>query len=381
MKKIAIVVGVLLVLGFVAIAVVRVKSSIERNSTAANPGSDKPPSVSVVAAERKTLPLVVSITGTVRAQNEAVVFTKMAGRITHINVEVGQMVKAGDTLAYLEANDLGWRVKQQEAQLKVAQAGLENAKVNQKTATSAWDRAQGLHSKKAMSEAEFEQSEAQFHLSAVGVQAAEAQVALADAALGSANQALSDSRLTTPIAGVVSKKNVDVGSQANPGQPAFVVQDQSMLKVQGSVPASDVVRLKKGMPVRITVDEMPGKSVDGQLASISPSLDGETRRALVEVTLKPVEGLLPYMFGHADIDFGTQDGVLVVPASAVVATAEGSVVYAVREGKAVLLKPKLGGRVDDDIVVEDGVKPGDKVIVSGDSGLRDGVRVAVAGET
>jgi RND family efflux transporter MFP subunit len=381
-KRIAIIAVIaVVVIAFIAIAGMRVKASIDRNAAASNVGDGKPPSVAVAIAEKKDLPLVVSITGVVRAQNEAVVFAKMPGRVTRIAVEVGQAVKAGDVLAVLEANDLAWRVKQAEAQVKQAQAGLENAKVQQKTATSSWERAQALHGKKATSDAEFEQAEAGFHLAGVGVQAAEAQVALAEAALGLANQAFADSRITTPIAGVVAKKNVDMGAQANPGQAAFVVQDQSSLKVQGSVPASDVARLKKGQSVRISVDELPGRLLEGQLSSIAPTLDSDTRRALVEVGLKPAEGLLPYMFGHAEIDFGRQEGVLVVPAAAVVATADGAVVYAVKDGKVKLVKPKLAGRVENEFVVEDGLSAGDRVIVSGDTGLRDGIAVAVAGES
>ena len=380
MKKLlaAVIISVVVAI-FVVIAGLRVKASIDRN--AASTTTEKPPAVAVAVVEKKDLPLVVSITGVVRAQNEAVVFTKMPGRITKVLVEVGQAVKAGDTLAVLEANELAWRVKQGEAQLKAAQAGLDNAKVQQHTATSSWERAQSLHAKKATSEAEFEQAEAGFHLAGVGVQAGEAQIALAEAALGLANQAYSDSRITTPIAGVIAKKNVDVGAQANPASAAFVVQDQSALKVLGSVPASDVARLHKGQSVRITVDELPGRNLEGVLASIAPTLDSDTRRALVEVSLRPAEGLLPYMFGHAEIDFGTQSGVLVLPASAVSSTADGAVVYAVRGGKAVLLRPKLGGRVADEFVVEGGLEAGERVIISGDTGLRDGLAVAVAGQS
>ncbi len=381
MKKLVIAaIVVALCAAFISVAGYRVKSSLERNASD-DKGAQKPPSVAVAVVEKKDLPLVVAITGTVRARNEAVVFAKMPGRITRVLAEVGQTVKAGETLAVLEANDLAWRVKQAEAQKKAAQAGLDNAKVQQQTASLSWNRAQALHGKGAMSQADFEQAEAGFHLAGVGVQAAEAQVALAEAAVGLANQAWADSRVTAPIAGVVAKKNVDVGAQTSPAQPAFVVQDQSGLKVQGTVPASDVGRLEKGQTVRVTVDELPGRVLAGELSSIAPTLESETRRALVEVSLKPAEGLLPYMFGRAEIDFGKQEGVMVVPASAVVATADGPVLYLVRDGKAVMVKPKLGSRVENELVIEDGVKPGDKVIISGDTGLRDGIAVAVAGES
>lgn len=383
MKGRIVVIGIVvaIVVVFVGVGSMRVKSSIERKKAAEVTGPAKLPSVAVAVVEKKDVPQVVQINGVVRAQSEAQVFPKMPGRVTRVAVEVGQAVKAGDTLAVLESVDLSWRVKQAEAQLKAAQAGLENAKVQQKTATRSWERAQNLKAKGAIAQADFEQAEAGFQLSGVGVQAAEAQVALAEAALGLANQAFADSRITAPFAGVVAKKSVELGSQASPAQAAFVVQDQTALKMQGTVPASDVARLKKGMPVKIVVDELPGRVLDGQVASIAPSLESETRRAQIEVSLKPAEGLLPNMFGRAEIGFGEQAGALVVPSTAVISTADGAIMYAVRGNKAELVKPKLGSRVGALIVVEEGLEAGDKVIISGDTGLQDGAAVAVAGES
>lgn len=380
-KSIAIGLSVAVVVGLAGLSAFRVKGAMDRRAANAVVGPAKVASVAVAVVEKKDVPQVVAITGVVRAQSDAQVYPKMGGRVTRVLVEVGQTVKAGEALAVLESIDLSWRVKQAEAQLKAAQAGLENARVQRKTATSSWERAQGLHKKGAMAQADFEQAEAGFHLANVGVSAAEAQVALAEAALGLANQAWADSRITAPFAGVIAKKNVELGSQASPAQPAFIVQDQTSLKMQGTVPAGDVARLKKGMSVRILVDELPGRELAGELASIAPSLEAETRRAAIEVTLKPAEGLLPNMFGRAEIDFGRQEGALVVPSTAVISTADGAVVYAVKGNKAALVKPKLGSRIGNLVVVETGLEAGDKVVISGDTGLEDGAAVAVAGES
>lgn len=380
-KTVAIALAIVTIVGIGGLSAVRVKGSLERRAKAAAAGPTKIASVAVAVVEKKDVPQVVSITGVVRAKNDAQVFPKMGGRVTRVLVEVGQAVKAGDTLAVLEGIDLSWRVKQAEAQLKAAQAGLENARVQRKTATSGWERAQGLHKKGAMAQVDYEQAEAGFNLANVGVSAAEAQVALAEAALGLANQAYADSRITAPFAGVVAKKNVELGSHASPAQPAFIVQDQTALKMQGTVPAGDVGRLKKGMPVRIVVDELPGRALEGELASIAPSLEAESRRASVEVTLMPAEGLLPNMFGRAEIGFGEQEDALVVPSTAVISTADGAVVYTVHDNKASLVRPKLGSRVGNLVVIEDGLAAGDKVVISGDTGLEDGATVAVAGES
>lgn len=359
----------------------RIKDAMDRRAQAEVVPPPRVPSVAVAVVAQKDVPRVVSITGVVRAQNEAQVFAKMGGRVTRVAVELGQAVKAGDVLATLENTDFTWRAKQAEAQLKAAQAGLENAKVQRKTATSSWERGQALHKKGALAQADYEQAEAGFALAGVGVQAAEAQVALAEAAVGLATQALADTRITAPFAGVVARRMVDVGSQASPAQPSFLLQDQTSLKMQGTVPAAHVAALERGMRVQIRVDELPGRELEGTLASVAPTLEGDSRRAAVEVALKPAPGLLPNMFGHAEISFGEQAGALVVPATAVISTADGALVFAVRGSKARAVRPRVGARVGSDVVIEDGLVAGERVVVSGDAGLEDGTPVAVAGES
>lgn len=378
-KPLLIAVAVVLVGSFVAIAGYRIQSSVARNASATGGAAREVPTVAVITATGREMPQAVAITGVVRAQNEAHVFAKMPGRVTRVTVEVGQMVKAGEVLAVLESIDFAWRVKLAEAQLAAARAGLANAEVQKKQATSGWDRAQALRQKGAVSQVDFEQADTGFALAKVGVDAALAQVALAEANVGLSAQALADTRITAPIAGVLAKRNVDVGALAGPQMPAFVVQDQSALKMVGTVPASDVAHLHKGTAVTVTVDELPGRELEGTLAFVAPTLEAESRRASVEVSLKPAEGLLPYMFGHAQISFGERREVVVIPASAVITGADGPTLYVVRHGKAVLVRPQLGARVGDEVIVLGGVQHGESVITSGDTGLSDGAPVNVAG--
>ncbi len=335
--------------------------------------------VRTVAAEKKDLPQVVQITGSVKAHNEVQVLPKMPGRVTRVAVDVGSVVRAGDVLATTESVDMALRVKQAEAQVQATKAGLEQAKLQQANAARGFERAKALREKGAMTQLDYEQSEMGASLSAVGVQAAEAQVALASANLEMAQKALDDTRVTTPIGGVVTKKNVNTGAMANPAMPAFAVQDQSSLKLEGSVPATYVPLVKAGMKVVVQIDELPGKTFEGTVTRIAPSLEAETRRGGVEVALTKGEGVLPYMFARAEIAFGSTADVVVVPASAVLSVGGDPAVYVVRDGKASLVRPKLGVRHDDEVVVDEGIAVGDAVIVSGAAGVKDGAPVTVAG--
>jgi RND family efflux transporter MFP subunit len=316
----------------------------------------------------------------VRARNEVVVYPKVAGRVVHVNVDVGQSVHAGDVLASLESTDQQLRAKQADAQLQLAKAGLESAKVQQEHAKSSFERAEALFKKGAMAQADFENADNGKKMADVGVHQAEAQVAGAQAALDVANQAVADTRVTALVSGIVAKRSVEAGSQATVPQALFHIQDMSSLKMEGTVSAAEVARLKKGMAVKVTVDELSGDVVTGELTQIAPTLESDTRRAHVEVTLKPGHGLMPYMFGHAEISFGEKAGVLVVPAQAVLTVGGDSLVYALRSGKAVAVKAHFGARHDNSVIVEEGLAEGDQVIISGDTGLKDGIHVVVAGQ-
>jgi membrane fusion protein (multidrug efflux system) len=129
------------------------------------------------------------------------------------------------------------------------------------------------------------------------------------------------------------------------------------------------------MKVVVEVDELPGRSFEGSVTRIAPSLDAETRRGGVEIALSTRDGVLPWMFARAEIAFGTTADVVVVPSAAVVSVGGDPAVFVVRDGKAVMLRPKLGARHDDDIVVEEGVSVGDNIVVSGATGLKDGAPV------
>lgn len=329
-------------------------------------------------AQRKDLPQRVQITGSVKANNEVQVLPKMPGRVTKLSVEVGQIVKAGEVLAAVEAGDAALRSKQAEAQVQAANAGLAQAKLQQANAARSLARARALKEKGAMTQSDFEQAESGQSMADVGVQAAAAQVALAESNLALAYKALGDTRITAPFAGVITKKLVTLGGMASPMAPAFALQDQTSLKLEGTVPASYMSRISAGLKVQVLIDELPGKAFEASVTRIAPSLDQETRRGAIEIALANPEGVLPNMFARAEISFGSTANVVVVPASAIQQVGGDSGVFLVRDERAVLVRPRLGLKHLDDVVIEEGINEGDSVIVSGAAGLKEGVRVKAA---
>lgn len=378
-SRATLIVVVVLGVGLAVLFGVRIAQAQKKNQVAKTEvAKEVVAAVSATPAQKKDLPQVVQITGSVKALNEVQVLPKMPGRITKVLVDVGQVVKAGETLATTEAGDAALRSNQAEAQVQAAKAGLAQAKLQEANASRAFARAKALKDKGAMTQSEFEQAESGLAMGGVGVQAANAQVALAEANLALAYKALGDTRITAPFAGIITKKLVNLGGMANPMAPAFALQDQTSLKLEGTVPASYVSRIQPGMKVQVSVDELPGKVFEATVTRMAPSLDQETRRGAIEIALAKPDGVLPNMFARAEIAFGSTENVVVVPASAVQSVGGESVVYLVRDEHAALVKPRVGIKYLDDVVIEEGIKPGDMVIVSGSAGLKDGVRVTLS---
>ena len=375
-RPVVIFIGVAFTVGLVALIGWRIAQSKARNADAAAAAAVVPvPTVSIATVEKKDLPEIVTITGSIKPRNEATVFAKMPGRITRVHVELGQIVKAGAPLASIDGSDLVLRVRQADAQLAAAMTGLDNAKIQEEQAARIFARASSLREKGSMSQMEFEQAESGAKLAKAGVQAASSQVALADAARNLAQKAFSDTLVTAPFNGVVAKKSAQIGSEANPGQPLFTVQDQSGLKLEGTVPAAFVPRLAPGLAVAIIIDELPGKIFSGSVARIAPSLDADTRRGAIEIAVDKGDGILPHMFARAEIAFGKSADAIVVPASAVLTVGGEDSLYVVRDGRAVLVRPRIRTRYLDDVIIDEGVEVGDKVIISGSAGLKDGIQV------
>jgi RND family efflux transporter MFP subunit len=365
-----------LVLGVLGLFAWRVFDAKAARETTERPQTAAPVPVSTAVATPRAIADRVIFTGVIRPRNEVDVFTKVPGRVEEVRVQVGDRVKTGQVLAVIEHREISLHGDQAQAQLQAALAGLERANIGLETAAATYKRYEALRNENAVPQAEFERIESAHREARAGVMAAESQVATARAAVDLTAEAENNSRVTTPISGTVTRRLVSVGAQAAPGAPLFQVQDIAALKLESAVVASDFARLRAGQDVRVTVIDLPGNVFLGKLATLSPSLDPQTRRAAVEITISNPEGrLLPNMFGQAVIEVGRTTATLAVPERALVSLPSGPVIYVVRNGKAVEIQPRLGGIEDGFVAVESGLGQGENVVIAGQTTLRNGVAV------
>jgi membrane fusion protein (multidrug efflux system) len=363
--KLAAAAAVLLLLALVAFRVLAVTGASGRAAGEA----PRPPLVPATRVARGDVEQRIVLTGSIRARNAVVVRPELPGKVASVAVRVGDRVRAGQVLATLDHDELAWHAKAARAAVEVARANLDGAALEQ-------DRTKLLYDGEAASPAQLDQVE-------VRVALARAQLAQAEAAAGLAEEKVADARITSPIAGVVSRRAVDVGAQVAPGGEAFAVEDVTTLKLESAVDAAEWMRLAPGAAAEVTVDARPGETFRGAVTVRAPSLDPATRRAMVEIEIENASGkLLPGTFARATVAAGRVAGAIVLPRQAVVEGPGGAVVWRLAGGNAEAVRPRLGLSDGARVVVLDGLAEGDLVATAGQAQLAHGrpAEPAVAAE-
>jgi len=267
-----------------------------------------------------------------------------------------------------------------EAQVKQAEAALQLTK--KMADTKSWEK------DIALAEAQVKQAEAGLEATMALAKAkswdaeitgAETAVEQAKIALQLALQRLSDATITAPIAGVVSKRNIDRGGMAAPQAPIFDIADMDVVKAKVNIIESDLYKIKLGNEALISVEALQ-KPVRGKVTLISPTLDKMSRTAMVEIAIdNKAHKLRPGMFARARVVYDKHTSTILVPSSAVVYEEGKTFVYTVRGDTAKKVHVKTGFISADENKTEiiSGLGKEDEVIVSGHFGLKAGAKVQI----
>lgn len=300
---------------------------------------------------------------------------KSAGYVTEIKQVVGadgrrRDIGAGD---YVSRGTVLARIRHQDLknQLDAAAAALSEAEAQHLDAAQDYERAKHLYGTDSLTKPDFDRAQAKFDSTLAAVDQAKAN-------LHQAQLALEDADLTAPFSGYILTRSIELGNLAAPGTPAFTIADTSAVKIGFGVPDYAVRRLRLGQQFKIHLQGDP-REYDGRVTSIAASADEKNRVFPVEVTVpNPKSYLKPGMIATVSLTGVHKAPVPSVPLSAIVADPNSPGRYAVfvaREegGKWVahLREVMLGETHESDVAV-DGVNPGDKVVVVGAAGLKDG---------
>lgn len=214
-------------------------------------------------------------------------------------------------------------------------------------------------------------TEAQVESARLNFKSAEAQYIVA-------RRQLRDTRITTPISGIVTDRKVDVGAMVSNGMVVANVVNISKLKLKVNVAEKDVFRLKVGEEVEVTTDVYPGVKFKGEISTISAKGD-EAHTYPVEITLNNSKEypLKAGMFGRVTFTSLSQREALVIPREALLGSVKAAQVFVAENGVAKLRRITVGREAGKYLEVIDGLREGEELIVSGQNNLRDGYAINV----
>ena len=278
--------------------------------------------------------------GKVQADESAVITSKINARPSDISVDVGSTVNKGDNVITFDSKDLEAQVRQAQAAVDVAQASLnkiksgsrpeqieqataalESAKANYENAKSNNVRNKDVFDSGGIPKAQLDQSETAYTAAestyksaqatldmvnkgetAESIAVAEAQVAQAQAALNTAQVQLQNGTLSSPISGVVTAKNINIGELATVGAPLLTIINLDTIIVNAYIPSTYINRVSVNQQVVIKVSEIPDKEFEGEISVIDSAVDSKNKSILVKVNFKDKDPLLkPGMFAEIGI--------------------------------------------------------------------------------
>jgi HlyD family secretion protein len=329
---------------------------------------------------------VLTASGYVVARRKAVVSAKIQGRLADLRVEEGSVVHEGEVIARLESIDY-------EASVVRARAAVQRAEAD----LAEYERQLRLADKLAEQRiVAVDQRDA----AASRVRIAEAGVAQAKADLAFAEAQLQNTLIRAPFAGVVVKKMAEIGESVAPIPPGVnlstssgaivALADLATLEVEADVAEANVAKVGNGQPAEVTVEAIPDRRYKAVLRQVIPTADRTKATVMVKVTiLDKDKDLKPEM--SAKVTFlepekkpspasAAPAAVVLVPREAVASRGGQSIVFLVREGRAIARPVVLGTERKGQLIVKGGLAGGETVVVRPTDDLRDGATVRVKGQ-
>jgi RND family efflux transporter MFP subunit len=306
--------------------------------------------VTVETVQKKELERNLEMVGTINGANDVAVVSEATGRVLDTYAKVGDYKSQGSVLIQLDG------------ELKLA--ALKTAEVNYEKAKNDYERYQSLYDQKSITISQLEAAKLNF-------QSAESQLTLA-------KREYNDTKITSPISGVVTARMVDKGDYVKRDNVVVQVVDISTLKVKLNVAEKDAFKLKPGDEVAVTTDVYPGVTFKGKIETISDQADN-AHTYPVEITLPnskehPLKG---GMFGRIMFTSIKNNESVIIPREALVGSVRDAKVFVVKNGIASERSVVIGSTSDNMLEVLSGLKEGEQIVVNGQNNLKDQYKVTI----
>lgn len=347
MKKLLLALSVIGIVGWMVLVLFHNQAEVERKSKPVHSGAV---AVGIMEVQLQTLQENQTKVGLIVAQNEVAVVSEASGKIIAVHAGVGSYLPAGAPIVKLDDG--------------LAKANFLSARTNYDKAQRDWERALELHQQELISNSDLEAARNEFHS--------------AEATRLTAERQYQNTMITTPIAGIVTARPVNLGVMVSPGTMVATIIDNSSFKIGVNVGAREAFGMKVGDEVGVATAIYPGTQFKGRITSISDSSD-EARTFPVEVVISNQKEypLKSGIYGKVTFRLGTKRPVLAIPREAVLGSVKNPQVYVVENGVAKLRKIVVGSEIDTRLEVLRGLKEQEQVVVSGQDNLQDNSAVEV----
>ena len=311
------------------------------------PDPNAPTNVEVAVTEYRDVPQDETYSTTVQAYAVNNIMPQQGGRIRKINVEVGDYVGKGQILAEMD------RLQLDQLALQVQNDEIEYA------------RLKSLYEEGGVSQSDFETAELGYKLRKSNYQNLE-----------------ENTILRSPLSGYVTARNFDVGDMFAMTAPLFTVQQVTPVKLLVGISESEYTVVKKGDKVEITVDALPGRSFEGKVNRLYPTIDPMTHTFSAEILVQNSDRVLrPGMYAKVSVTFGNNQRIVIPDQAVVKLSGTGQkYVFVVNEDRTVQMTPvTLGRHMEAEYEVVEGLNEGQTIVVKGNASLKTGDKVEIKG--
>lgn len=342
----------------------------------------------VHATERASLYETI---GTVRAENSAQISSRIPSYIRQIHAAAGDRVRQGQLLVELDDRDLVSHLDQAKAAKAEAEdaiqetlQGLTAAQAQLELAEVTYKRFEDLLARKSVSQHEYDEVNARLRSARASLEMAqarkgqaEAKRAQVEARVAGAELSVGYARIAAPFAGVVIERRMDPGSLATPGMPILVIDQTGRFRLDASLPETRLRLARPGETVTVRFEALENP-VEGRVTEIVPTVDSDSRTAIVRIALPTINGLRSGMFGRVLLAADGSESALTVPEQAVVRHGQLQSVFVVEGAVARRRLVSLGSSANGRHTVLSGLGGGEQVVLNPDE-VRDGAPVRVSG--
>jgi RND family efflux transporter MFP subunit len=336
---------------------------------------------------------VLNASGYVVARRAATVSAKVTGKVVEVLIEEGMRVKERQVLARLDDTNTKASLRLAEAQLDSAKSALEETRALLTEANSNLRRTADLAKNQVASQADLDHAEAEAKSLQARLARQEVDVTVAERQVTVWEQQLDDTIVRAPFAGVVTTKDAQPGEMISPISAGGgftrtgigTVVDMESLEIEIDVSENYINRVQSGQPVEATLDAYPEWKIPCKVIAIIPTADRQKATVKVRVGFDKLDPrILPQM--GVKVAFretsgsggGSATRSIIIPKGAVQQQDGRDVVFVVQNGRAQRRAISILSRESDEVTVGSGISGGERVIVSGAAGLKEGAAVKEA---